>query len=50
MLDIVRQRRSIRRYESRPIAPAVIEQLKEAVLRAPTSRNLQPWRFVVRDR
>ena len=24
----------------------VVEKLQEAVLRAPTSRNLQPWRFV----
>jgi nitroreductase len=51
MLDIVRNRRSIRRYQQRDIEPDVIAQLKEAVLRAPTSRNLQPWHFVfVTDR
>ncbi len=51
MLDIVRRRRSIRRYEDRPVDAALVEQLKEAVLRAPTSRNIRPWRFVfVTDR
>jgi len=46
MLDAVRTRRSIRRYEARPIEPTKIEQLQEAMLRAPSSRNLKPWRFV----
>ena len=46
MLDAVRNRRSIRRYLDRPIEPGDIEKLQEAVLRAPTSRNLQPWHFV----
>lgn len=51
MLDAVRDRRSIRRYEDRAIEPAVVEQLQEAMLRAPSSRNLKPWRFVfVTDR
>ena len=51
MLDAVRARGSIRRYQDRPIEPADIEKLQDAVLRAPTSRNLQPWRFVfVTDR
>lgn len=45
MLDVVRARRSIRRYEDRAVEPEVLAQLKEAVLRAPTSRNLQPWHF-----
>jgi nitroreductase len=46
MLDAVRARRSIRRYEDRPVEPAKIDLLQEAMLRAPSSRNLQPWRFV----
>ena len=51
MLDAVRNRRSIRRYQDRPIESADIEKLQEAMLRAPSSRNLQPWRFVfVTDR
>ncbi len=51
MLDDVRIRRSIRRYQQRDIEPEIIAQMKEAVLRAPTSRNLQPWHFMfVTDR
>jgi len=51
MLEAVRNRRSIRRYEDLPIGPGDIEKLQEAVLRAPTSRNLQSWHFVfVTDR
>jgi nitroreductase len=46
MIDAVRDRRSIRRYEDRPVEPALIEELQEAVLRAPSSRNLKPWRFI----
>jgi nitroreductase len=45
MLDLLRNRRSIRRYEPRDVEPAFVEQLKEAVLRAPSSRNLRPTRF-----
>jgi len=46
MLDILRKRRSIRRYKDTEISPEVIEQLKEAVLRSPSSRGINPWRFV----
>jgi nitroreductase len=51
MLDAIRRRRSIRHYEDRPVSAEQIEQLQEAMLRSPSSRNLQPWRFVfVTDR
>ena len=46
MLDILRKRRSIRRYRSKDIEPETIELLKEAALRAPSSRDIKPWRFV----
>jgi nitroreductase len=46
MLDILRKRRSIRSYEDREIEPEKIELLKEAALRSPTSRGINPWRFV----
>jgi len=51
MLDILRKRRSIRRYKDEDIEPEIVELLKEAALRSPTSRNFRPWRFVfVQDR
>jgi nitroreductase len=46
MLDILRSRRSIRRYQNKEIEPEIIEMLKEAVLRSPSSRDFQPWRFI----
>ena len=46
MLEILRDRRSIRRYKDRQIEEEKIEQLKEAALRAPSSRGINPWRFV----
>ena len=51
MLDILRNRRSIRRFKDKEIEPELIEQLKEAALRSPTSRGINPWRFLfVTDR
>jgi nitroreductase len=46
MLEAVRTRRSIRRYQKRPLDSADLKALEEAALRAPTSRNLQPCSFV----
>ena len=46
MLDAMRTRRSIRRYLPKPIPAETIAQLQEAMLRAPSGRNAQPWRFV----
>ncbi len=49
MLDLLRQRRSIRKFTPQKIAAAKIETLCEALLRSPTSRNRQPWQFVLVD-
>ncbi|HON37123.1 MAG TPA: nitroreductase family protein [Methanothrix sp.] len=46
MLDILRGRRSIRRYKDARIDERIIEQLKEAALRSPSSRGINPWRFL----
>jgi nitroreductase len=46
MIDILRTRRSIRRYETKPIDPGSLETLKEALLRSPSSRGLSPWTFI----
>lgn len=46
-LDALFARRSIRRYENRPVAPQMITALLEAAMAAPSARNLQPWHFVV---
>ncbi|MGD9332970.1 MAG: nitroreductase family protein [Desulfobacterales bacterium] len=47
--DLIRNRRSIRRFKDRPVAPEKIDLLLEAALRAPSSRGFNPWEFVVVD-
>jgi nitroreductase len=46
-LDILRCRRSIRRFSAQPVEAEKVESLLEAALRAPSSRGRQPWEFVV---
>ena len=47
MIEILRKRRSIRKYTEQKIESEKIEILKEALLRSPTSRNFQPWEFII---
>jgi nitroreductase len=47
--DLIRKRRSIRRFSDQPVEPEKIDMLVEAALRAPSSRSLNPWEFVVVD-
>jgi nitroreductase len=47
MLELLRSRRSVRKYESRKIEPDKMDRLKEALLRSPSSRGINPWEFIV---
>ena len=47
MLDILKKRRSVRKFETRAIEPEKVDALIEAILRAPSSRGLNPWEFIV---
>jgi nitroreductase len=49
MIDLLRKRRSIRKYSGEPVDPASIDLLQEALLRAPSSRNNRPWEFIFVD-
>ncbi|HVO42322.1 MAG TPA: nitroreductase family protein [Aggregatilineales bacterium] len=47
-LDVlIRSRRSIRRYQDRPVEHATIERLLTAAVWGPSAHNRQPWRFAV---
>ncbi|HWQ20437.1 MAG TPA: nitroreductase family protein [Methanotrichaceae archaeon] len=46
MLELLQKRRSIRAYEDRDIESDIIKKLKEAALRSPSSRGINPWRFI----
>jgi nitroreductase len=45
--DAIRARRNAREFEDRPLAKDDLERILEAGRRAPSSRNWQPWDFVV---
>jgi len=49
MIDLLRKRRSIRKYTGKPIESDSVDLLVEALLRAPSSRNVKPCEFVVVD-
>lgn len=49
MIEILRNRRSIRKYLGRPIEREKLEILKEAALRSPSSKNINPWEFIFVD-
>jgi nitroreductase len=49
MIELLRNRRSIRKYTDKVIEPEKIDILKEAVLRSPSSRNIDPWEFIFID-
>ncbi len=45
--DVVRSRRSIREFSAADVSDDVIRSLIGCALRAPSSMNGQPWRFIV---
>lgn len=45
--DVVRSRRSIRGFQKKPVPKALIREILELAMRAPTSLNSQPWNFYV---
>ena len=45
--DVVLGRRSIRGYRPDPVPPALIREVLEIAMRAPSSMNTQPWNFYV---
>ena len=49
MIELLRKRRSIRKFTREKVDPATVELLIEAVLRAPSSRGINPWEFVLVD-
>jgi nitroreductase len=49
MIELLRNRRSIRKYTDEPVEAEKLEILKEALLRAPSSKNINPWEFIFID-
>ncbi len=49
MIQLLRTRRSIRKYSNQPVEPEKLDILKEAVLRSPSSKGINPWKFIFVD-
>jgi nitroreductase len=49
ILDIIKQRRSIRSYSDKPIEREKIKTCLEAARLAPSACNSQPWKFIIVD-
>jgi len=48
-LELLRQRRSVRAFLPQPLSEPDIAALREAALRAPSSRGINPWHFIFVD-
>lgn len=48
--ELMRRRRSLRRYRAQPVPKEFLGQILEAAVWAPSAHNRQPWRFVVISR
>lgn len=46
-MEVIKKRRSIRKYADRPVPPELIDEMLEAARLAPSGTNRQPWRFKV---
>ncbi len=49
MIELIRKRRSIRRFNGQLLDAQTVALLAETLLRAPSSRNINPWEFVLVD-
>ena len=47
MLDLLLRRRSIRKYEDRPIDRDILDKILLGALTSPSSNNRKPWELVV---
>lgn len=45
--ELVKHQRAYRQFLDKPVDDAIIEQLLNAAVRAPSAENKQPWEFVV---
>ena len=47
LLELIRTRRSIRKFQATPVPDHLVEQILQTAAWAPSAHNRQPWRFVV---
>jgi nitroreductase len=47
LMKALTTRRSVRRFESKPVPAEVVEMMLRGAMQAPSAANAQPWHFVV---
>ena len=47
VLEVIRERRSVRRYNGDPVPEETLARVLEAARLAPSAKNIQPWKLVV---
>jgi nitroreductase len=47
LFDAVRDRRSTRKYQLKPVPQHIVEEILEVAGLAPSAHNAQPWRFII---
>ena len=47
VLEVIKKRRSTRKYKSDPIPEDAFYRILEATRLAPSGKNLQPWKFII---
>lgn len=47
LLELIKSRRSVRRFSEKQVDDSLLEQILEAGRWAPSGQNNQPWRFVI---
>ena len=47
MIELLRKRRSIRKYTGQAVDKESLDILIESLLRSPSSQNNQPWEFII---
>jgi coenzyme F420-0:L-glutamate ligase/coenzyme F420-1:gamma-L-glutamate ligase len=47
VVDLIKKRRSVRKYSARKVESNILREVLEAAGWAPSAHNAQPWRFIV---
>jgi len=47
ILEIIKERRSVRRYKPDPIPEEALKRVLDAARFSPSGKNLQPWKFII---
>lgn len=47
LLEALTTRRSVRRFEPKPVPAEIIDLILRAAMQAPSAANAQPWHFIV---